>query len=95
MSTASVLARRRKQVVVSKSISYKITSMQLQVWQMIAHGYSRKEIATRLGISNRTVDNHRLTLTKNLGMKNLTDVDLCWLYLKTFLGLNKPAEIKE
>jgi two-component system CheB/CheR fusion protein len=47
---------------------------QRQVMDSIVAGYSNKEIAWRLGISRRTVENHRATVMERTGAKSLPDL---------------------
>lgn len=47
----------------------KLSQRELQVLQLVAEGCTSKEIADRLGISKRTVDNHRTNLHLKLKVK--------------------------
>jgi two-component system CheB/CheR fusion protein len=47
---------------------------QRQVMDLIVAGHLNKEIAWRLGISQRTVENHRATVMKKTGAKSLPDL---------------------
>ncbi len=47
-----------------------LTKRELQVLKLIAKGLANKNIATKLKISIRTVENHRFNLTEKLGIKN-------------------------
>ncbi len=51
-----------------------LTPRQRQVMDSIVAGYSNKEIAWRLGISRRTVENHRATVMERTGAKSLPDL---------------------
>jgi len=62
-----------------------LTSRQRQGMDLIVAGYSNKEIAWRLGISRRTVENHRATVMERTGAKSLPD--LIYLAMKSL-----PAE---
>ena len=48
-----------------------LTDREREILQLVAESYSTKEIATKLGISVKTVDNHRTNLMRKL---NLHDV---------------------
>jgi DNA-binding NarL/FixJ family response regulator len=48
-----------------------LTAREREILQLVAESYSTKEIATKLGISVKTVDNHRTNLMRKL---NLHDV---------------------
>jgi len=48
-----------------------LTPRQLEVLQLVAEGYSTKQIALKLGISARTVEAHRARLTKRLDIHDV------------------------
>lgn len=47
----------------------KLTRTERQILQLIAAGRTSKEIAEGLGISSRTVDNHRFNMSEKLGLR--------------------------
>ena len=51
-----------------------LTPRQREVLQMAAEGKTNAEIAARLNISQRTVENHRATLMQRLGLQNQTEL---------------------
>jgi two-component system response regulator NreC len=51
-----------------------LTPRQREVLQLAAEGKTNAEIAVRLNISQRTVENHRATLIKRLGLQNQTEL---------------------
>jgi two-component system, NarL family, response regulator NreC len=51
-----------------------LTPRQREVLQLAAEGKTNAEIAARLNISQRTVENHRATLMKRLGLQNQTEM---------------------
>jgi two-component system response regulator NreC len=51
-----------------------LTPRQREVLQLAAEGKTNAEIATRLHISQRTVENHRATLMKRVGLQNQTEL---------------------
>lgn len=51
-----------------------LTDRQRQVMELAASGLSNKEIALRLGISPRTVENHRAWMMERMGARNLADL---------------------
>jgi len=75
-SLASILAtefvRKNKKVDSLESIG--ITERELDVLVLIVEGLSNKEIADKISVSKRTVDNHRFNLMRKLGAKNTADV---------------------
>jgi DNA-binding CsgD family transcriptional regulator len=48
----------------------KLTRRELEILQMIASNYTSREIADKLFLSKRTVDNHRFSLLTKLDVKN-------------------------
>jgi DNA-binding NarL/FixJ family response regulator len=48
-----------------------LTPRQREVLQLIAEGLSSKEIATRIGVSVKTVDTHRTELMERLGIRGI------------------------
>lgn len=51
-----------------------LTSRQREVLQMIAEGKQTKEIATALGVSVKTIEFHRATLTRALGIRSTAEL---------------------
>lgn len=51
-----------------------LTDRQRQVMELAATGLSNKEIALRLGISPRTVENHRAWMMERMGVRNLAEL---------------------
>jgi len=51
-----------------------ITKREMEVLQLVAEGFSNKEIADRLFISKRTVDGHKNNLIVKTGSKNMVDL---------------------
>lgn len=47
-----------------------ITEREREVLLLVAHGRSNKDVAQRLGISVRTVETHRLSLRRKLGVES-------------------------
>lgn len=52
----------------------KVTKRQKEILQLAVKGMSNKEIAEHLGKSIRTVEAHRFTMMKNMGVKNLLEL---------------------
>jgi two-component system response regulator NreC len=53
---------------------HKLSSREREVLQLLAEGYSYKEIAERLHISGKTVGVHRVNLMEKLGLVNSTEL---------------------
>lgn len=50
---------------------YDLTQRETEILQLIAEGFSNKEIGEKLFISHRTVDTHRTNMMKKLEVKNI------------------------
>jgi two-component system response regulator NreC len=51
-----------------------LTAREREVLQLAAEGKTNGEIAARLHISHRTVENHRANVMRKLGLKNLSEL---------------------
>lgn len=51
-----------------------LSTREREVLQLTAEDYSASDIATRLGISPRTVESHRAAFMRKLGLRNATDL---------------------
>lgn len=51
-----------------------LTMRESQIMELIASGLPSKQIATRLGISIKTVEVHRSNITKKLGVRSLAEL---------------------
>ena len=58
----------------SKTLEIKLTSRQYEVLQLIAEGHPNREIASRLNISVKTVENHRANIMKSLDLHSTADL---------------------
>jgi DNA-binding NarL/FixJ family response regulator len=65
-----------------------ITSREKEILELICKGLTNNEIAEKLFISNRTVDNHRANLLEKTETKNTAE-------LVTFVIVNKLIEISK
>jgi DNA-binding NarL/FixJ family response regulator len=52
----------------------KLTPRQREVLQLIAQGQTMKEIATHLGISNRTAESHKYEMMEGLGIESTAEL---------------------
>ena len=57
-----------------KTLEIKLTSRQYEVLQLIAEGHPNREIASRLYISVKTVENHRANIMKSLDLHSTADL---------------------
>jgi two-component system response regulator FixJ len=60
-----------------------LSPRQVEVMQLVAEGFSNKEIAHKLDISPRTVENYRAWVMEKMGAKNLADLVRKVIALKT------------
>lgn len=67
--SSSLLRRNAKDLEARFSGRAELSPTQLEVVKLIAQGLSSKEIGTELGISYRTVENHRFRIIEKLGLK--------------------------
>lgn len=51
-----------------------LTTREREIMSMVVQGLSSKDIARRLGISNRTVEKHRIRVMQKTGASNLIDL---------------------
>jgi DNA-binding NarL/FixJ family response regulator len=51
-----------------------ITSREKEVLQLVAHGYSTKQIADKLSISIRTVESHRINMLRKMKVSNSAEL---------------------
>lgn len=51
-----------------------LTERQQNVCELIALGLSSKEISARLGISHRTVEEHRAEVFRKMGVRNAVEL---------------------
>jgi DNA-binding NarL/FixJ family response regulator len=65
-SLSSLMLKARSLIPPSQT---PLSPTQNEVLKLIAKGLSSKEIATEMGISVRTVENHRFRITEKLGLK--------------------------
>jgi two-component system, NarL family, response regulator NreC len=54
----------------SQKTSYLLTPKEINVLQLMAKGLSSKQIANQEGLSNRTIDTHRLNIMRKMGTSN-------------------------
>lgn len=59
-----------------KQIKEQLTLREMEVLQAIAKGYSTREIAELLHVSNNTIESHRKSLMSKLEAKNAVDLVL-------------------
>jgi DNA-binding NarL/FixJ family response regulator len=70
-ATAAELLR---QGVRSRATSVKLTLRERQVLQLVARGMSSKEIAQELGLTEKTVANHRMHIRDKLNLRDVASI---------------------
>ena len=73
-SISSILA---KNLLVKSKVfdtTERLTERELEVLDLIVNGFSNKEIASKLFVSKRTIDNHRTNIMKKIDAKNTADI---------------------
>jgi len=72
--TRLVLKGPRPNATSSDALSHRdlLTGREHEVVQLLAEGFSNKQVADELSISVRTAENHRARLTKKLGISSLS-----------------------
>lgn len=83
-SIASQLVGRFGQKRPADEPSAALSEREREVVQMVAHGYSNKEIAEKLGVSVKTIETYRYRATDKLGLHGRADlvryaIDQGWL----------------
>ena len=70
------LVQRKSDVYDKKggSVFKVLTTREREVLKLIAEGNSNKKLAMKLGISIRTVEHHRLSIMRKLGVSNVVDL---------------------
>ena len=62
------------EIEVLKERFKRLTSREREVAQLVAQGYSSKELARALSLSRSTVDNHRARILEKLQLGNFVQV---------------------
>jgi two-component system response regulator FixJ len=73
-SDASSRQRTAAELIEMRARVESLTERQRQVLDLAVAGLSNKEIAERLGISFRTVENHRAWMMERMGARNLAEL---------------------
>ncbi len=53
---------------------HSLTSREIEIIELLCDGITAKEIATKLGVSSRTIDNHRYNILQKLGFHNTIEL---------------------
>jgi DNA-binding NarL/FixJ family response regulator len=71
---AKVISPDVLELLEDKQTSVELTDRERQILSLIASGCSNKEIAERLGVSLKTVDNHRTNLMRKLDVHSVAEL---------------------
>jgi DNA-binding NarL/FixJ family response regulator len=72
-----------------------LSAREMEVMQSVAEGKSNKEIAALLGVSTKTVENHRGRLMQKLGVHNAASVTLVAVQMGVVSASRVPARLFE
>ncbi|WP_138935905.1 chemotaxis protein CheB [Roseovarius arcticus] len=70
---ASPAEKSARQIAAASRFS-RLTKREREVAQLVVAGHANKEIAARLGISQRTVETHRAAAMKKVGVETISDL---------------------
>jgi DNA-binding NarL/FixJ family response regulator len=56
------------------SVAGKLSNRELQVFELIGHGYGSRNIAARLNLSVKTIDTHRENIKRKLNLSGTTEL---------------------
>ena len=68
------LNRQQSKLLKTRKTIDDLTDRERQVMDLVVRGYQNKQIAEKLGISNKTVEAHRARVMKKCGVRTLTDL---------------------
>lgn len=71
-----LLEAERNQTMVDAKYG-SLSQREQEIMRLIAEGLSARDIAERLYISPKTVDNHRANIMRKLGLENIVDIVRC------------------
>ena len=61
---------------VKQAETERVSTREREVLQLLAEGYSNKEIADKLNLSLKTVETHRFNIMRKLGLHSIADIVL-------------------
>lgn len=70
-------------MLATQTTNFKISKRELEVVRLVSEGYSSKEIATKLNVSLKTIENHRINMLKKSGTKNTIELIMALIRSKT------------
>jgi FixJ family two-component response regulator len=85
LSRSNNLKTKYSEVEKFKSLVSSLTAREYEIFTLVITGMLNKEIAAELGIAEHTVKNHRLNITKILGVKSVPEM----IYIAEKLNIQK------
>ncbi|MBV8101584.1 MAG: response regulator transcription factor [Verrucomicrobia bacterium] len=82
---------RNSQLPSTQALSHR----EMEILQSVAEGKSNKEIAVLLGVSTKTVENHRMRLMQKLGVHNAASLTLIAVQMGVVSTTRVPAKMFE
>ena len=67
-------ARRTPKAKQTAEVVPRLTARERQVLNLVANGYTSREIGEKLGISPRTAETHRVNIGRRLGIRNVAQM---------------------
>ena len=58
----------------SRRVIPRLTTRERQVLNLVANGYTSRQIGDKLGISPRTAETHRVNIGRRLGIRNVAQM---------------------
>jgi DNA-binding NarL/FixJ family response regulator len=58
----------------SRRVVPRLTTRERQVLNLVANGYTSRQIGEKLGISPRTAETHRVNIGRRLGIRNVAQM---------------------
>ncbi|TLY38289.1 MAG: helix-turn-helix transcriptional regulator [Nitrospirae bacterium] len=67
-------AKQTAEVKAVRRVVPRLTARERQVLNLVANGYTSREIGEKLGISPRTAETHRVNIGRRLGIRNVAQM---------------------
>jgi DNA-binding NarL/FixJ family response regulator len=61
-------------IKISRRVVPRLTTRERQVLNLVANGYTSRQIGEKLGISPRTAETHRVNIGRRLGIRNVAQM---------------------
>lgn len=71
LSGQQIISPEAADVLEKTEMTTALTARERQVLSLVARGFTNREVAERLGVSAKTVDNHRTNLMRKIGSHSL------------------------